>query len=207
MNSKHIVNTELGMMLGFLYDETELYWDTVYRRELESIGDDENDALSVWFGIESVQALLLAVKLLCLSTTTTMRHRKKISILDIGGGNGHVTRVLSSLEGGGVGRVVCTELSPLGNKLCRQLHISNNDDGVSADGGAVNASNGCKVEYLIDDIRHSILEDSSFDCIVDKGTLDTLAATNGSKESVQQWANSVCLLFCLFTKSRNKQFF
>lgn len=183
LNAKHLVETELGMLLGFVYDETELFWNARYDRELQAIDDTENDDLNVWFGVESVEALLIAVKLLCLKSSNS---RRKISILDVGAGNGHVTRVLSALDG--VGRVVASELSPIGNKLCRRLHIGSE---VSADGGVVNSVNSCKVEYLIDDIRHSILEDSSFDCIIDKGTLDTLASANGSKESVQQWTNSV----------------
>jgi predicted RNA methylase len=155
------------------------YWDHLYLDRLEHLDDDDeqqqsaDDRLTVWFGTAAVLAAAATVAALS-------NHR---TVLDIGAGDGHLSRVLLRVPG--VRRVLCADRAPHAVLLCRALH-----DGCELlpDGGSVDAETGATIEYFVDDVAASIVADDSVDVAVDKGTLDAIAAFHPGLSKRFAWA-------------------
>lgn len=159
------------------------YWDHLYRDRLDHLDDSDTDRdesmhsdLTVWFGTSAVLVAAAVVSSLA-------QHRV---VLDIGAGDGHLSRVLLRVPG--VRRVLCADRSPHAVLLCRALH-----DGCELlpDGGSVDASTGATIEYFVDDAAASIVADDSVDVVVDKGTLDSIAAFHPGLSKRHAWAATV----------------
>jgi predicted RNA methylase len=169
------------------------FWDRLYQERLARLSGDEDPfhALSepvsvlpapdepfVWFGTDAV--------LLCVALISTLTPHR--TVLDLGAGDGHLSRLLMNLPG--VRRVLCCDSAPHAVLLARQLHEPQTE--LLPDGGAVCAKTGCTVEYFVDDATtSSIVPDESVDVVVDKGTLDSIAAMHIGVEKQRAWAATV----------------
>lgn len=119
-------NNAMAMMLGFVYEERELYWDLVYRQERHGItsanaladsDDDDDDSASIddgkplhiWFGPPAVIGLVSCLGQLCPAP-------RNASVLDAGCGNGHLTRILCQR---GFARLVACDNSKEAVRVCR----------------------------------------------------------------------------------------
>jgi len=194
------LSTNLFMLTHTLGIE---YWDRLYQERLarltgddpfhvlqrRSDSDDEEEQqvdadqadhpdLLIWFGTDAV--------LLCALTVSSLSPHR--TVLDLGAGDGHLTRLLANLPG--VRRVLCTDCAPHAVLLARHLHEPQSE--LLPDGGAVCGKSGCTVEYFVDDAtKASIIPDETVDVVVDKGTLDAIAALHIGVEKRHAWAATV----------------